>query len=235
MNNAKQKMMKIAAIGLAASLATACATDDPNRRAKTGVAIGALVGAVLGHQANGDNGRYVGAVVGAIAGGSVGGYMDNQQAELERQLAAEQAADLLKITRLNDGSLKVGIASEASFDVNSSSIKSSAQNTYNKIATILKDYDKSIIHVIGHTDSTGSAEYNQKLSEDRARSVADTMSAQGVPRDRLRTEGRGEFEPVAGNDSSEGRRRNRRVDMVIKAVVEGNEQEAYRRPGFLGQ
>lgn len=234
MNTVKPAMKKMALVGLVASLTVGCAIDDPNRRAKTGAAIGALAGAVLGHQVDGDKGRYFGAVLGGIAGGAVGGYMDDQQAELERQLAAEQAAELLQITRLSDGSLKVGIASEASFDVNSSAIKSSAQHTYNKIASVLNDYDQSVIHVIGHTDSTGTAEYNQKLSEARARSVADTMTTQGVPRERLRTEGRGEFEPVATNDSTEGRRRNRRVDIVIKAVVQGSEQEAYRRPGFLG-
>lgn len=230
-----QKSLKFAGLALAASLTTACVTDDPNRRAKTGAAIGALAGAVLGHQMDGDKGRYFGAVIGGIAGGAVGGYMDDQQAELERQLAAEQNAKLLKISRLPDGSLRVGIASEASFNVNQSSIRSDAQPIYNKIANVLVDYDKSIVHVIGHTDSTGTAEHNQTLSEARARSVADTMSYQGVPRDRLRTEGRGEFEPVATNDTADGRRRNRRVDIVIKPVVQGNEREAYRRPGFLGR
>lgn len=230
----KNTMLKLGAAGLAVSMVTACATDDPNRRAKTGAAIGALAGAVLGHQVDGDKGRFFGAVAGAIAGGAVGGYMDDQQAELERQLAAEQNAKLLNISRLADGSLKVGIASEASFNVNQSSIRSDAQQIYNKIANVLVDYDKSIVHVIGHTDSTGTAQHNQQLSEARARSVADTMSVQGVPRDRLRTEGRGEFEPVATNDTAEGRSRNRRVDIVIKPVVQGSEEEAYRRPGFLG-
>lgn len=234
MKSIHKKGLQLTAVALAASLTTACATDDPNRRAKTGLAIGALAGAVLGHQVDGDKGRYLGAVVGAIAGGAVGGYMDDQQAELERQLAAEQNAELLKITRLSDGSLKVGIASEASFNVNQSSIRADARDIYNKIASVLVDYDKSIVHIIGHTDSTGTQEYNQSLSEARARSVADAMSGQGVPRDRLRTEGRGELEPAASNETADGRRRNRRVDIVIKAVVAGQEQEAYKRPGFLG-
>jgi outer membrane protein OmpA-like peptidoglycan-associated protein len=235
MPSKKDLFMKAGIVGLAASMTAACAIDDPNRRAKTGAAIGALAGAVLGHQLDGDKGRYFGAVVGGIAGGAVGGYMDDQQAELERQLAAEQAAELLKISRLPDGSLRIGIASEASFDVNKSTIRSDAQQTYNKIANVLVDYDKSIVHIIGHTDSTGTAEHNQTLSEARARSVADSMSYQGVPRDRLRTEGRGEFEPVASNDTAQGRTRNRRVDIVIKPVVQGSEEEAYRRPGFLGR
>lgn len=231
----KPVLLKAGAIGLAASMATACAVDDPNRRAKTGAAIGALAGAVLGHQVDGKNGRFFGAVLGGIAGGSVGGYMDDQQAELERQLAAEQAAKTLSISRMPDGSLRVGIASEASFDVGSSNVRSDARATYNKIANILVDYDQSIIHIVGHTDSTGTNEFNQGLSEDRARSVANTMSGQGVPSDRMRTEGRGENEPVASNATAEGRRKNRRVDIVIKPVVQGNEQEAYRRPSFLGQ
>ncbi len=224
----------IAATVTAAMLAAGCAADDPNKRAKTGAAVGALLGAVAGHQVDGKKGRYIGAVVGAIAGGAVGNYMDNQQAELERELAAEAARNELNITRLAGDALKIGIASDVSFDVDKSDIRSGALATYTKIAEVLKDYDKTVIHVVGHTDSTGSDAYNQGLSERRAASVLAVLRNNGVLADRMLTEGRGEREPIADNSTPAGRTKNRRVDIVIKAIVEGNEGSAYTPPPYLG-
>ncbi len=224
---------RLLAAALLASFIAGCATDDdPNRQTKTGAAIGALIGAAIGNQTsdNRTRGTVVGAVVGALAGGAVGTYMDKQQKELEDKLKAEQDAKLLNIQRLPDNSLKVGVASEATFDVNAANLKINAEQTFAKISGVLKDYDKTVIHVIGHTDSTGSDSYNQQLSERRAQSVSGYMSSQGVPSNRLLTEGRGEREPVASNADADGRRLNRRVDIVIKPVVEGNEQAAYEPP-----
>ena len=229
--------MRRAVMGLGVAttvLVSGCAADDPNRRAKTGAAIGALVGAVAGHQVDGDKGRYVGAAVGALAGAAVGNYQDKQAAELERELAAEQARGELNITKLSGNALKVGIASDATFDFDSAAIKSSAQATYAKIASVLKDYDKTIIHVVGHTDSTGTDAYNQTLSERRASAVASALTANGLNSARLLTEGRGESEPIADNSTKEGQRRNRRVDIVIKPIIEGQEQQAYTPPPYLG-
>lgn len=223
----------LAVTGLSVAL-VGCAADDPNRRAKTGAAVGALIGAVAGHQIDGDKGRYVGAAIGAIAGGAVGNYMDNQQAELERQLAAEAARSELRITRLAGDALKVGVASDASFAFGKSDLNGTAQATFAKIASILKDYDKTVIHVVGHTDSVGSDDFNLGLSRDRARSVLNQLSSNGVLVERVRTEGRGEREPIASNETAAGRAANRRVDIVIKAIVEGQEQQAYTPPPYLG-
>lgn len=221
--------------GVSVAVMTAgCATDDPNRRAKTGAAVGALIGAVAGHQVDGGKGRYVGAVVGAIAGGAAGNYMDKQQAELERELAAEAARNELRITRMAGDALRVGVASDVSFDFDSAAIRSNAQATYAKIADVLKDYDKTVIHVLGHTDSTGSDAYNMRLSEQRASAVAAVLRGNGVVPARILTEGRGESEPVADNSTAAGQARNRRVDIVIKAIVEGNEAAAYTPPPNLG-
>lgn len=228
------RKLLVAAVA-SALLVGGCAADDPNKRAKTGAAVGALLGAVAGHQLDGDKGRYIGAVVGAIAGGAVGNYMDKQQAELERELAAEAARKELNITRLAGDALKIGIASDVSFDVDKADIKSGALATYSKIAEVLKDYDTTVIHVVGHTDSTGSDAYNQGLSERRAASVLQVLRGNGVVPDRLLTEGRGEREPIADNASADGRTRNRRVDIVIKAIVEGNEGAAYTPPPYLGK
>lgn len=223
------------ATGLAASLAiSGCAADDPNRRAKTGAVIGSIAGAVLGKELHGDKGMLIGAAFGAITGGAVGNYMDKQQAELERQLKEEAEAKELKITRLPDNSLLIGIASEASFDVNQSNVKTEFLSTFQKIGSVLKDYDTTIVHVIGHTDSSGSTEYNQGLSEKRSASVGSVLTSQGLDAGRLRTEGRGEMEPIASNGTESGRKQNRRVDIVIKPIVQDAEQEAFESPGFLG-
>lgn len=224
----------MAATVSATLLLAGCATDDPNKRAKTGAAVGALLGAVAGHQVDGKKGRYIGAVVGAIAGGAVGNYMDKQQADLERELAAEAARNELNITRLAGDALKIGIASDVSFDVDKADIRSAALATYNKIASVLKDYDQTVIHVVGHTDSTGSDAHNQGLSERRASSVYSVLLSNGVVADRMLKEGRGEREPIADNNTNAGRSKNRRVDIVIKAIVEGNEGAAYTPPPNLG-
>lgn len=219
---------------LSMTVLTACAVDDPNRRAKTGAAVGALLGAVVGHQVDDKSGRYIGAVVGALAGGAVGNYMDKQYAELQKKLAAEEARKELRITKLSGNSLKIGLASDASFDVASAELKGQAHQTYGKIASVLKDYDQTIIHVVGHTDADGSDEYNRDLSRRRASAVAGFMEGTGLPRPRVQTEGRGENEPVASNQYPDGKRANRRVDIVIQPVIEGREQEAYNPPPYLG-
>jgi outer membrane protein OmpA-like peptidoglycan-associated protein len=218
----------------AAALALAACADDPNRRAKIGAATGAVIGAAVGNQVDEGQGKYVGAVVGAIAGGAVGHYMDEQQKKLEKDLAREAARNELSIVRMSEDTLRVGLASDVSFDVDSAEIKLNARQTYDKIASVLKDYDKTIVHVVGHTDSDGSDQHNQGLSERRGEAVANLLANDGVPSSRLRTEGRGEREPIASNATADGKRRNRRVDIVIRTIVEGREQDAERPPPYLG-
>jgi outer membrane protein OmpA-like peptidoglycan-associated protein len=209
--------------------------DDPNQRAKIGAGTGAVVGAIIGNNvSHATGGPIVGAVVGALAGGAVGHYMDNQQRELEKQLAEEAQRNELQIVRIAGDALKIGIASDVSFDVNSATLKPDALNTYAKIASILKTYDKTVIHIVGHTDSTGSADYNQGLSERRAQSVASYMEQNGLTNTRVREEGRGLREPIADNSNPDGRAKNRRVDIVLKPVVQGNEQAAWTPPPYLG-
>ena len=180
----------------------ACAADDPNRRAKQGALIGAIGGALAGSAVGDTEGAVIGGVVGALAGGAVGNYMDKQQRELEKELAAERARDELQITQLSGNALKIGVASDVSFDVDSSTLKSNAQATFTRIAEVLRDYDSTIIHVVGHTDATGSDQYNQGLSERRAASVVSHLTGNGVNGARLRQEGRGEaaFESFPNNN-----------------------------------
>lgn len=228
------KHFRIFVVAAVIAALTACAADDPNRDAKTGAAIGAVLGAIAGNQSKSSKGKYVGAIVGALGGAAVGNYMDKQRMELEKKLKAEREAKELEITQLPGGALKIGIASDASFDVDSAQLRPEALNTFAKIAAVLKDYDKTVVHIVGHTDSTGSAEYNQSLSERRAASVASYLQAQGMDASRLREEGRGKREPIASNDTKENQKKNRRVDIVIKPVIEGQEQEAWTPPPYLG-
>lgn len=220
----------ILAAAASAALLVGCATDDPNRRAKTGALIGAVAGAVIGNQGDSDTERYAGAAVGALAGAAAGGYMDRQRRELEASLVDEQRREALDITEVGNNALKIGIASDATFAFDSADIEPEFRPTYRRIAEVLRDYDKTIVHVIGHTDAIGSASYNVHLSERRARAVGLYLRDRGVSGDRLIYEGRGERESVASNDTAEGRRQNRRVDIVIKPIVEGRERAAYEPP-----
>lgn len=221
---------RIVSVGFIAVLSAACATDDPHRKAKTGAAIGAVAGAVLGHQAHSENGRFVGAAVGALTGAAVGNYMDKQQQRMEQQLAAELGNNDIRVTRIDDETLKLDLSSEASFDVNSASIKSSFQNSLNKIGTVISEYDQTAVHIVGHTDSTGSEQYNMQLSQRRAQAVHGYLNAQSVDRQRMRTAGRGESQPIADNATSAGRSQNRRVEIYLKPFVQGRENEAFRPP-----
>lgn len=223
-------MKKIMIATAVATLLTACATDDPHQRAKVGAAVGAVTGAVLGHQIHDERGRYVGAVAGAIAGASVGNYMDRQQAELEAKLAAERQQHQIEVQRLNDQLLKLNLSSEVTFDYDSDAIKTGFKGSLNKVANVLSDYDRTVVHVIGHTDSTGSDSYNQNLSERRAGSVKNYLTVNGVSGERILTDGRGESEPVATNNTAEGRQMNRRVEIFLKPVIEGSEAQAFQAP-----
>lgn len=214
--------------------ATGCATqDDPHKRAKIGAAIGAVAGAVIGHQVDdGSGGRIVGAAVGALAGGAVGHYMDNQQQEFEQQLAREREAQQLEIERLRDDTLKLTVDSEVSFDFGKSDIKPAFHPSLDKLSQLLLKYDRTVVHVVGHTDSIGSDAVNQRLSENRAMRVGDYLAANGVPHERLRTEGRGKHEPRDSNATEAGRQLNRRVELFVKPVVAGQEATAYEPPRY---
>jgi outer membrane protein OmpA-like peptidoglycan-associated protein len=204
--------------------------DDPNRRAKVGAAAGAVAGAVLGHQLDNSAGRWVGAVAGALAGGAVGHYMDKQQREFERELAAEREANQLEIERLRDDTLKLTVNNEVSFDFNRADVKPAFKPSLDKLGGLLKKYDQTVVHIIGHTDNIGSEEYNQRLSEERAENVRAYLVAYGVPSGRLLTEGRGMGEPRESNATEAGRQLNRRVEIFVKPVVEGQESLASEPP-----
>lgn len=222
--------LTLTCIVLSTTLITSCATNDPNRRAKTGAAIGAVVGAVAGNQSSSRNGKYVGALVGALSGAAIGNYMDKQQRQLERELAQERRNNKIAITRIDDETLRLDVRSEASFDVNSASLRKDFRDSLGTMAEIIGEYDQTAVHVIGHTDSTGTQSYNQQLSEKRATSVSRYLSRSGVERQRMRYSGMGENKPIDSNATSSGRSKNRRVEIYLKTIVKDRENEAFRAP-----
>lgn len=217
---------------LAAALALAgCAADGEHRSRNTGAIIGAIAGAIIGNNVGGDSSdRIIGAVGGALIGAAAGDYMDDQRAALERDLAAEQRRQELQITEVGADVLKIGIAGDATFEVDQATIEPEFMPTYDKIGSVLADYDKTVVHVVGHTDSTGPEAYNERLSRDRAEAVGRYLRAQGVDGNRIIYYGQGETRPVASNETVDGRRRNRRVEIFIKPVIEGQERQAYEPP-----
>ena len=225
-------MKKLVLVTAMATILSACATtDDPNRNAKTAAAIGAAAGAIIGYAVDdGAGGVLVGAAVGAAAGAGIGHYMDNQQKEMEAALAEEQARHDIEVKRLQDETLKIDISSEISFDFGSAALKPAFMPTLQKVSDILKRYPRTIIHVVGHTDSVSSSSYNMELSRHRAQSVVNYFVLQGISQSRLVTVGRGELEPRASNETEAGRQLNRRVEIYVKPVIEGQESEAYETP-----
>lgn len=210
--------------------ATACATNDPERQTKSGAVIGAVTGAVIGHQLDGNAGRFVGAAIGAIAGSAVGRYQDEQQRQLERTLAAERRSHLLEIERLEDETIALSLRSDACFAFDSSEIRPALYTVLDRLARTANQYELTVLHVVGHTDSVGSEYYNRALSNRRAQAVAQYLMLRGIAAERLRIEGRGELEPRHPNNTIAARELNRRVEIHIRPIVAGDEGRALRPP-----
>jgi outer membrane protein OmpA-like peptidoglycan-associated protein len=214
----------VTAGALAALLgATACTTTDPYSSAPrrnntaTGALAGALGGAVLGYLTNTSNGEQgrknalIGAGIGALGGAAVGQYMDRQQRALEAELSGTGVG----VARQGDN-LVLRMPSDVTFAVNQSSIDPRFDATLADVAGVLRQYDQSIVDVVGHTDSSGGDAINQPLSEQRAVSVANALIRNGVQRERLYVAGMSSRQPVASNDTAAGKALNRRVEILIR-------------------
>ena len=175
-----------------------------------GAGAGALAGALSRGDGNRDNGALVGAVVGGAIGAGIGYNLDQQEADLRRDIGN----DNVQITNTGDR-LIVSLPQDLLFATDSFAVRPDLQNDLRSVATNLQQYPQSTIQVIGHTDSDGDAAYNQQLSERRASSVANILLNSGVPSGRLQAFGRGESQPVASNLSAQGKAQNRRVEIVI--------------------
>lgn len=207
--------------------------DDPYQKTKIGAAVGAIVGAGAGAAIDSKNrgrGAAIGAAVGVLTGGGVGLYMDKQKKAIEEQLSKELTNHDVELRKLPDNSIEVDLKSEASFASGSSDMKPSFNTALAKLGGVVKQYDSTMVYIVGHTDNQGSDSFNQQLSERRATAVAGALTAAGVDPSRVRTEGRGESQPESSNATAEGRSDNRRVEIYLKPVVEGKEQEALQAP-----
>lgn len=202
---------------------TACSSTE-NRsmtRSEKGAIIGGTVGALLGGIIGKDKKKAILAgIVGAVAGAAVGNYMDQQRQDFEKLLKPEIDGGAITLQQMPEHRLMVSMTGESAFDVNKTDIKGSFISPMDKIAKVVNKYGKTSLYIVGHTDSTGSHAYNQKLSERRAQAVADHLRSKEVIPERLTHLGRGEEVPRASNATEQGRRLNRRVDIVIEPIVE---------------
>ena len=188
--------------------------EDPNARQRNGAIIGGLVGAVAGASvSDGDDklkGALIGGALGAGTGALIGADLDRQAAELRGSLNSN-------ISGTNTGEyLIVNMPQDLLFATDSASVRPDLTSDLRTVAASLLKYPNSRIEVIGHTDNTGAAAYNQDLSQRRAVSVAGVLRESGVPSGRLAAYGRGEDQPVASNLTPEGRAQNRRVEIIIR-------------------
>jgi outer membrane protein OmpA-like peptidoglycan-associated protein len=216
----------IAALGACLSVfLMACQTLDPyTQESKTssatkGAIIGAVSGAVVG-LVSGDDAverrqrALIGAGVGALAGGAIGNYMDRQEAKLRAELQGSGVS----VTRMGDN-ITLNMPGNVTFATDSSDLSPAFFDVLASVSKVMTEFNKTVVEVAGHTDSTGSDSYNQSLSERRASSVSRYLQSQGIDGQRLITVGMGESRPVADNSSESGRQTNRRVEITMVPVT----------------
>lgn len=180
-----------------------------------GSLIGAVIGAATAPKEDRARNAIIGAGIGGVAGGGVGLYMDRQEAKLREELVGSG----VQVRRVGENEIELIMPGNITFDTNQSDVKPEFMNTLRSIARVLEEYENTLVTIEGHTDSTGSASYNQLLSERRASSVAEVILLEGVAYQRVAARGFGEDLPIATNATVEGRAQNRRVEISLEAIV----------------
>ncbi|WP_061240970.1 OmpA family protein [Ectopseudomonas composti] len=217
----KTRRNLIAATALMAMLA-GCTTNPYTGESQAGKAgiyggVGAVTGAVIGAATSSKKDRAKGALIGAAVGGAAGGgygyYVDTQEAKLRQTLQGTG----VQVQRHGDD-LKLIMPGNITFASNSADISSSFYPTLNSLVLVFKEFDKNGVNIVGHTDSTGSQELNQSLSQRRAQSVANYLTANGVPGQRISAYGAGPSQPIASNATDAGRAQNRRVEINLRPL-----------------
>lgn len=190
-------------------------TSPEYSKTRRGAGYGAAAGAVIGLLSKGDKleNAAIGAAIGGLAGAAIGNYQDRQEQKLRKDLAGTG----VDVVRKGDN-LTLDMPGDITFATNSADINSRLYPILDKVSGTLLEYGETVIEVAGHTDSIGDPAYNQTLSERRAQSVAAYLSSRGVNQQRMIVVGAGEYHPVDSNDTSEGRARNRRVELTIVPV-----------------
>lgn len=205
-------------VPLAVALAVSgCANmSETDAGTAKGAGIGAAAGAVLGGATGGRSGAGKGAVIGAAIG-AIGGNIWSRRMEEKRQQMEEATKDTgVEVTRTPDNQLKLEVPADISFATNSAAIEPRLRGVLEQFAGGLSQQNHTLLRVIGHTDSSGNDSINNPLSQARADSVRSFLSDRGVAAQRIETAGRGSREPVASNDTAEGRARNRRVEIFLR-------------------
>jgi len=199
-------------VGLLVSCGPSKKVSNQDKGVAIGATGGAVAGGVIGHQSGHTaEGAVIGGVIGGVAGGIIGHKMDKQKKELDDIKEA-------KVETIKDGEgLKVTFEEGILFATNSSTLNTSSQDALNKFATSLQNHKETNVVISGHTDNTGNDAINDPLSQKRAESVATFLKSKGVSGKRLTTMGAGSHQPVASNETAEGRQQNRRVEVVIVA------------------
>lgn len=208
----------ILAVATLSLMLSACATtpEDPNAKAKKGALIGAASGAAAGYLIGRNTaGALIGAAVGTAAGAGIGHYQDKQEAALRKQLQGSG----VDVVRQGDN-IMLDMPSGITFGFNSSDVNAQFYPVLDKVAATLNEYNQTTINVVGHTDSIGSDAVNQRLSEQRASSVAQYLQSRGVASQRLQTSGYGKTRPVDSNDTEAGRANNRRVEITLVPIAQ---------------
>lgn len=219
-----------ALIVVSATILTSCQavknTNKTQRGAAMGAAAGAILGAVIGNNVKGGSsemGAVLGGVVGGVAGGVIGNKMDKQAREIKEALPG---AD---VERVGEGIKLVLGENAVRFETSKSTLTTQARANLDKLIPVFTSYADTDITIFGYTDSTGSAEFNQKLSEQRAASVRAYLSGKGLNVSRFTTKGLGIADPIADNQTPEGRSKNRRVEFAITAndkMIQDAQKEA---------
>ena len=205
-------LMCIAIIGVF----TGCAMQTNQQRGTgTGAAVGAGVGAILGQAIGSDTestliGAGIGAILGGIAGNQIGAYMDRQEQALQQAISSSEGAAIQREQDVLTATFKSGVM----FDFDSAVLKPGGQAEIGRVATVLNNYPQTLLRVEGHTDTKGSEEYNQRLSEKRANAVKNALIQNGVNGQRITSIGYGESQPISSDDAA-----NRRVNIVITPIV----------------
>jgi outer membrane protein OmpA-like peptidoglycan-associated protein len=218
------RTLMISAISSAILLGGCANMDETQRGTAQGAGIGALAGAVIGHIAgkNAAAGAAIGVIAGAVAGNV---WSTRMQAQREAMEQATRGTDV-EVTRTPDNQLKVNIPNDISFDTGSTAIKPELRAVLETFGDGLsQDSNGMHVRIVGHTDSKGSDAINNPLSNGRADSVKDFLAARGVPASRIDTDGRGKYEPIASNDSVEGRAQNRRVEIFLREPAQAPAQQ----------
>ena len=205
-------------VAVASGLALSGCTTDPNsgqqRLNKTalGTLAGAAGGAVIS-KATGGNKTGRDAAIGAALGAGVGLYMERQAKQLEQQMAGTGVT----VTPNANGNIDLVMPGSITFSFDDATLNNGFKPTLSKLAQTMNQYNQNTVTIAGHTDSKGAASYNQGLSRDRAYAVANYLTANGVPANRINVVAYGESRPVASNDTESGRQQNRRVELTINA------------------